>query len=173
MPASTVLCMALTTSSTLVQAYDVPLLLLSALASIRTDLDKLLANTERCLCFGRAQDTLGKIRENILVCGGMYRVKEQEAHCQAMVTRAVTVLLRIDGHIEEGFQAYQRHWNALKKLAVPLACADHRMSLCALNKADMVNIDDSDGSEGWRTLSWIWMANINLAGSAGLQDGEF
>ncbi|KAF8900966.1 hypothetical protein CPB85DRAFT_1228097 [Mucidula mucida] len=170
MPASTVQRMTLATSSTPVQAYDVPLLLPSALACIQTDLDKLLANMERRLRFGRAQDTLGKIREHILVRGGMYRVKQREVRGQAMVTRAATVLNRIDGHIEDGFQAYQRHWNALERLAVPLGCPDHRISLRALNKADMVNIDDSDGSEGRRTLSWIWLANVNLAGSAGLQD---
>ncbi len=173
MPASTVQRMTLATSSTPVQAYDVPLLLPSALACIQTDLDKLLANMERRLRFGRAQDTLGKIREHILVRGGMYRVKQREVRGQAMVTRAATVLNRIDGHIEDGFQAYQRHWNALERLAVPLGCPDHRISLRALNKADMVNIDDSDGSEGRRTLSWIWLANVNLAGSAGLQDGQF
>ncbi|KAF9017820.1 hypothetical protein BDZ89DRAFT_1140448 [Hymenopellis radicata] len=170
MPASTVQRIALATSSTPVQAYDVPLLLPSAIACIRTDLDRVLAHTERRLRFGRAQDTLGMIRENILVRGGMYRVKEREVRGQAMVTRAATVLNRIDAHIEDGFQAYQRHWNALEKLSVPLECLDHRMSLRALNKTDMVNIDDSDGSEGRRTLSWIWMANVHLAGSAGLQD---
>ncbi|KAF8993262.1 hypothetical protein BDZ89DRAFT_973013, partial [Hymenopellis radicata] len=170
MPAATVRRISLATSATPVQSYDVPLLLPSALASTQTDLDRLLANTERRLRFGRAQDTLGTIRENILVRGGMYRVKEREARGQAMVTRAAKVLQRIDDHIQDGFNAYQRHWNALEKLSAALQNYDHRMSLRALTNADMVNIDHSDGSEGRRTLSWIWMANVNLSGSAGLQD---
>ncbi|KAF8908714.1 hypothetical protein CPB85DRAFT_1456016 [Mucidula mucida] len=94
------------------------------------------------------KDTLGKIRENILGEGTRgTRSGNGYKSCDGPPSN--------DGHIKEGFQAYQRHWNALEKLAVPLA--------------DMVNIDDSDGSEGRRTLSWIWMANINLAGSAGLR----
>lgn len=170
-PAATVKRLTVANGAEQVQAYDMPLLLPSAFNGIINTLDQALADIERRLRLGRALDSLGSLRENILVRGSMYRVKDREQRGQAMVTRAGRVLIRVNDHITDDKLRYRRHFGALGHLGTLLGNLDHLRSLRTLNDSDIANIGTSDESEGRRVLPWIWLASIDLSNERGLQDG--
>lgn len=170
-PVATVRRLANTSGSVPVQAYDTALLLPSAFSRVSNPLDRVLADIERRLRIGRAQDSLGSLREHIILRAGMYRVKDREARGQAMMTRAGKVLKRMNDHITDDKLRYRRHFQALESLGVVLQNLDHRRSLLALHDQHIVNLDESNDSEGRRQLSWIWLASVDLSSEKGVQDG--
>ncbi|KAF9028249.1 hypothetical protein BDZ89DRAFT_934883, partial [Hymenopellis radicata] len=153
-------------------AYDMKLLLPSAIGRVRCTLDQALFSAEKKLRIARAEDALGQLRELIILKSSMYRVKERQIRGQKRSGRANTQLKQVEDRIRECRDRYNRHYDKLCLLDKLFLNHDWKKSMKPLTEADCVAPGDSDGSEGHRTFSWIWLADIHVSDDARVQEGE-
>lgn len=154
-------------------SYDMELYLPSSLPRLRGDLDRALALLEYRLRVARAEDSLAQLRSHILLRANMYRIKERQIRGQKLSGRANTVLKNVSNRITDDANRYRSHFRALTKLDKFMSDHSWQKTLKPLNDQDIKNLDDSNESEGYRVLSWIWTAAVGDNTDEQEQEGMF
>lgn len=162
-------------SGTAEPPYNTPLLLPSAFCQpstqLKTQLDALLLTIEFRLREARAEDTLGRLREHLLLRSRMYRIKDRQVRGQVLSTRASTTLQTVNATILADATHYRTHYRALDTLDPLVATHSWRQNLKLLQDSDMRTLEESDESEGRRSLSWIWISQVDISTEDGMQEG--
>lgn len=151
-------------------ACTTKLLLPSAVGRVRCLLDQALVSAEKRLRVARAEDALAQVRELIILRSLMYNVKERDIRGQKRSGRSHAMIKQVDERIFGARERYDRHYAALCALDPLIINHDWRQTLQPLLNEHVVAPADTDGSEGRRTFTWIWLAS-NTSDEAGMQEG--
>lgn len=158
-------------SGTTEQPYELPLLFPSDMCAVHNKLDAILISIEFRLREARAEDALARLRDHLLLRSKMYAIKDRQVRGQVLSTRASSTLQAVNAKIEEDAQHYCIHYSALEALDRFRETHTWRLNLFPLRSEDMRTLEESDESEGRRTLSWIWMSKVDISSEAGMQEG--
>lgn len=155
--------------------YDTPLLLPSAFCRPSTPplntLDNVLLSIEARLRAARGEDTLGRLREHLLLRSRMYRIKDRQVRGQILSTRANTTLHTVNATILADALQYRTHYRALEAMDPFMATHTWKRNLKPLQDSDMRTLEESEESEGRRSLSWIWISQVDVSTEKGMQEG--
>ncbi|KAF9504390.1 hypothetical protein BS47DRAFT_1401473 [Hydnum rufescens UP504] len=119
-----------------------------------------LSNTEARLRFGQATDSLAQLCRALCVKSHLVKYKRDEVRGQRPNTRARALLDRAQAQIDAVIESYNVARTAYHQL---VGSGIWEETIRVLHPWDVCAMDDSEGhsaqlGEGYRTLSWIWMA---------------
>ncbi len=155
-----------TTTSAL--PHKIPLLLPSAAFQYLDCPLKLLAQ-EWELRHGQAHDALATVRTHLELRCHLYKIKDRWVRGQGPQTRAMNSIAAVQYKIDMAAARYRAAYNALSILSPRLRKDSDgwRALLRPLQDGDLRHIsEDPDGTEGTRTVSWLWMACPSAADAA-------
>lgn len=122
--------------------------------------DTKLAEYEYRLRYGSTHDLLSELRRQLLILGTMYQSKDRYVRGQEHNTRSVTLIKNVQSRINFAATRYRSNREALLSLSSFLNKSGWESTLRVLVDSDLRGLkegEDASGSEGRRTLSWIWM----------------
>jgi hypothetical protein len=150
-------------------------------AAIRTSpLAKSLASMEAKLRFAQASDALIELRRSLCVRAHLTDYKHREVRGQRPNTRARALLDKAEAKTGAAAERYRCARRAYFELVGP---GEWEQTLKVLNKSDirsMAEDEDEDEQqsrrsgphEGYRLVSWIWMApGVSTDGDSEMHDG--
>ncbi|TFK82053.1 hypothetical protein K466DRAFT_603993 [Polyporus arcularius HHB13444] len=150
----------LMSTATTKQPHKIPLLLPST-AFQYLDCPLKLLDQEWELRHGQAHDALATIRTHLELRCHLYKIKDRWVRGQGMQTRAMNSIAAVQYKIDMAAARYRAAYNALSALS-PRLRKDRdgwRALLRPLQDGDLRHIsEDPEGTEGTRTVSWLWMA---------------
>ncbi|KAG5223225.1 hypothetical protein IMY05_C1152001600 [Salix suchowensis] len=122
--------------------------------------DTKLAEYEWRLRYAIAHDLLSELRRQLLILGTMYQSKDRYVRGQEHNTRSITLIKNVQSQINYAATRYRSNRDALLSLSTFLNKSGWETTLRVLADTDLRGLkegEDASGSEGRRTLSWIWM----------------
>ncbi|KAG6835885.1 hypothetical protein H0H93_013691 [Arthromyces matolae] len=136
----------------------IDILLPSAVIQQKGPCDTTLLEYEWRLRYAQAHGCLDEIRRAILLRSRMYKTKDSIIRGQRMNTRSNTLIQKVSDRVETAAKKYRRVRSALTSLASRLSKVGWESELQPLTAQDIKGIsrEESDESEGRRTLPWIW-----------------
>ena len=126
----------------------------------RFHVDTKLAEYEWRLRYAIAHDLLSELRRQLLILGTMYQSKDRYVRGQEHNTRSITLIKNVQSRINYAATRYRSNRDALLSLSTFLNKSGWETTLRVLADTDLRGLkegEDASGSEGRRTLSWIWM----------------
>ncbi|KAK0496158.1 hypothetical protein EDD18DRAFT_1025398, partial [Armillaria luteobubalina] len=117
---------------------------------------------ERRLRLAQAHDTLGILRDHLLLKSYLVIWRQRFSRGQRYGTKANMLMHRVDIKIEADTARYRRIYAALEVVSTRLNQHEWKLGLSPLNTEDVRGLSSYNEaeSEGHRTLSWIWKTNL-------------
>ncbi|KAK0436813.1 uncharacterized protein EV420DRAFT_1672100 [Desarmillaria tabescens] len=141
------------------------------LNAINVTTHKTILEDERRLRLAQAHDTLGTLRDHLLLKSYLVIWRQRFSQGQRYGTKANTLMHRVDTKIEADAARYRRIYAALEVVSTRLNQHEWKSGLSPLKTEDVRGLSSYNEaeSEGHRTLSWIWKTNLQ-GGEKGLQE---
>lgn len=170
-------------------AYDLPVLLPSAVGRGVVPVDLKLLNIEWRLREAQAHDSLNDLRRHLRLCSHIFQYKDRFVRGQRENTRARNVIALAQDKVNSDAERYRCARSALVALSGTLGKTGWEGALKVLEDSDIRLMSKGDPEdqpyrrqgnrerEGTCTLSWIWRTTP-IAGPADvddtqLQEGEY
>lgn len=149
---------ALTPSKTPPIEVHAILLLLPSAIPINTACDRQLRRIEWRLRYAQAGDGLDDLRRYLRLRSYLYIDKDRFQHGQRNNTRSKMFIERVEVKVRAATAKYRTAREALSNLAETLNISDWDKTYPLLNNNDVhgLRAEEFNGSEGRRTVSWIW-----------------
>jgi hypothetical protein len=114
------------------------------------------------LRYAQAHDILHEIRRQLILRAQMYKSKRRYTRGQYMQTRSLTVINGVQSKINAAVTKYRYIRGTLSALASPLVKIGWEDGLRVLADTDVrgLTAEENPGSEGHRTMAWIWKTNL-------------
>lgn len=125
-----------------------------------------LLNCEWRLRYARAFHYLDELRGLLLIRSYLYKDKDRQVTGQRLLTRSRSIIGGISAKVNTTVARYRLTRAALAKLAPPLLQLTWDNELRELADTDVVGLSwmDAEGSEGRRSLTWIWRIHGSVSG---------
>ncbi|KAH9911489.1 uncharacterized protein B0H18DRAFT_1168583 [Fomitopsis serialis] len=153
-----------------VPAYDIPVLLPSGISSA-LEVSAFLQDIEWRLRHAQAHDALSDLRRHLHLRSHLYSFKDRFIRGQQANTRARSIINTTQAKVDENAERYRRARAALVSLSDRLGRTGWEATLQVLEDQHVrgLKLDESEETEGRRTLSWIWRTTP-LAGPENADD---
>lgn len=107
----------------------------------------------------QAKETLDLLRGYLLLQAHMYKSKDRHSRGQRQQTRSLKLLSDVQAKITYATKCYRTTYERLQLLSTRVVDTSWQKTFRPLLDSDVVglsSVENQDGSEGRRRLSWIW-----------------